>query len=132
MLRLEPGAEGERGQAERRPGQRLRRAQRLHPGEGHPGTLPPRFRPVQHPDIVDAHQPQLRRRRQPAHPRADDDIGHALALRHPGLRRQFQEFEVLAEPRLQRGQSAGGIEEHAAMQHNPAQPCRADGTSWPK
>jgi hypothetical protein len=107
VLGFEPGAEGERGQAERRAGQRLGRAQRFHPRKGHPGALAAGRGAVEHACPLDAEQPQRRRRGEAAHAGADDsNVGDRPALRrfaqrHPRLARQFQALQIPAQPRFE-------------------------------
>ncbi|MCY1223200.1 hypothetical protein D9M72_353120 [compost metagenome] len=108
-LRFEPGAEGQRGQAQRGAGQLLGRTQRFHPGRGGPGAFIALGRLVED-GRIDAQVLERRRRRQAGHAAADDGhVQHLLAVdiagRHPVLGGDFQPRQVLPQARFQRGET---------------------------
>ena len=114
-LRLEPGAEGEIGEAERGSGQFRRRAQRLHARVGRPRAFEACGRTVEQPHVPDAQSLQRERRRQPAHAGADDgDIEQrAPAGCTRGLEpvlggRNDQQLKIARKPRLELGQRCAG------------------------
>jgi hypothetical protein len=81
-LRLEPRAEGQRGQAQRWAGQLLGRAQRLHARRGRPGAFEADGRAVEH-HHADAEVLERGGRRQPRHAAADDcHVQHGPAVQH--------------------------------------------------
>jgi hypothetical protein len=85
---LVPGAEGQRGDAERRAGQRLGRAQRIHAGIGDPGSFAARRIAIDQPDVADAAQGQRARRRQAAHAGTDHRHVYGPAAVRPHCRRR--------------------------------------------
>ncbi|MNX22156.1 hypothetical protein D3C86_521330 [compost metagenome] len=93
-LRFEPGAEGQRGQAQRGARQLLGRAQRFHAGRGGPGAFVA-FRRLIEDRRVDAQVLQGGGGRQTPHAAADDGhVQHRLAVdetgRHPVLGGKLQ------------------------------------------
>ncbi|MCY1530678.1 hypothetical protein D9M68_658760 [compost metagenome] len=83
-LGLEPGAESQRGQAQRRARQLLGRTQRFHAGRGGPGAFIAFGRLVED-GRIDAQVRQRRRRRQARHAAADDGhVQHLPAVDIPG------------------------------------------------
>ena len=108
-LRLEPSPEGQRGQAQRRPGQLLGRAQRFHARRGGPGAFKTGRRLVVqghgHATVL-----QSSGQRQPGHAGPDDGhIGHGLAFMRAGWRpargRLLQTRHLVGQALLQRCQS---------------------------
>ncbi len=103
MLRLIPGAEGQVGDAEYRPGQVVRAAQRVHAGIGDPRAFAPRLGFIQHPQALDPLAAEGKAHDQAEHAAAGDDhvadqpaIGGAR-LRHPALRRVVQQPQIAGE-----------------------------------
>jgi hypothetical protein len=104
-LRLEPGAKGERRDAERGAGELLRTAQRFHPRGRRPWAFEAGRRFVQR-DDRHAAMNERRGAGQAGHPGADDrDVEHrlagVLAHRGPARRGQLQERELVGEARLE-------------------------------
>ncbi len=98
-LSLEPGAERERGNAQRRPGEPLWRAKGLHPRRRCPRAFPA-LRPAIEDDRLDPLETQGCSRREPRHPATDHgDIEDGLAIdgrfRHPPRGRQLEKGEVV-------------------------------------
>lgn len=110
-LRLEPGTEGQRGQAQCGAGQLLGRAQRFHAGGGRPRAFVALGRAVEH-HRADAEMLERRRRDHARHASADDgDVQHGLPVQRvrqcPGFGGQFEPGEILAQAGFQRRQSGG-------------------------
>ncbi|MNX40319.1 hypothetical protein D3C86_707010 [compost metagenome] len=108
-LRFEPGAEGQRGQAQGRAGQLLRAAQRFHAGGGGPRAFVAFGRLIED----GRGNAQMRQRcggSQAGHAAADDDnVQYLLAVnqtgRNPVLGGNFQPGQVLPQTRFQRIQA---------------------------
>jgi hypothetical protein len=109
-LRLEPGAKGQRRNAERRAGEVLGAAQGLHARRRRPGAFEA-GRCFVVGDDRDAALDQRRGEGQSGHAGADDrDVGNGRAVvlerRRPARRRQLQEGELVGEARLEGREAA--------------------------
>jgi hypothetical protein len=107
VARLEPGADGKRREAEFRPRDVLRRAQRVHAREAAPDPFLPRWRRIQDLDGADRLQAQREAGRDAVLAGADDgDVLHGalgpLRRAHPGARRVGEGRQFPARPLLQR------------------------------
>jgi hypothetical protein len=108
-LRLEPGAKGQRRDAERRPGELLRAAQGFHARRRGPWAFQAGRRFVVG-DDRDAALNQRRGQRQAGHAGADDgDVDHvlplALAPRRPARGGKLQAGELVREAGFERRQA---------------------------
>ena len=137
-LRPEPGLEAERGDAQGRAEELLRRAQRLHAGIGHPRPLEALGAAVEDAEVRHAAATEREGGDEAAHAAADDDdvadraaVG-AAGLRDPGGRRVVEKAEVAAEDGLE-GVEAGAVDFGRAVDGHGAAPpsCAARWRSRP-